>query len=63
MRPHPRMELAGWPHDSFSQLDVGDKLGLQNPFVSVLIETGAVLQHCEPEEILGGSSMGIRVPQ
>jgi hypothetical protein len=47
------MDLAGWPHDSFSQIDLGHKLALQNPFESVLIETGAVLQECEPEEILG----------
>lgn len=49
----PRMDLAGWPQDSFSQIDLGHKLALQNPFESVLIETGAVLQECEPEEILG----------
>lgn len=46
------MDLAGWPHDSFSQIDLGHKLALQNPFESVLIETGAVLQECEPEELV-----------
>eukprot|EP00435_Cladocopium_sp_Y103_P033744 s1110_g8.t1 len=46
------IDSAGWPHDSFSQLDLGAKLALQNPFESVQIETGALLQESEPEELV-----------
>jgi len=50
--PFAGMDLAGLPNDGLNQLDLGSKLALQNPMESVLIQKGAMLQDCEPEELV-----------